>query len=204
MKILIATGNRHKFEELIQILPSRLADATPVEYLSLQDFENLELPPETGSSLDANAEQKAVFAARETNLPALADDTGLEVDALSGAPGVYTARYAGEHAGAEDNNRKLLAELEGIAPQKRSARFRTIACLATPHGSIQTFEGKLEGFIATSCRGENGFGYDPLFLVGNTQKTLAELTDKQKNAISHRAQAFNKLAENLVLLKNKK
>ncbi len=201
MKILIATGNPHKFKELVRILPARLTDGTPVEYVSLKDFTNLELPPETGSSLDANAEQKAVFAAHATGLTALSDDTGLEVDALNGAPGVYTARYAGESAGAEDNNRKLLAEMEGIPAEKRTARFRTVACLATPHGSVQTFEGVLEGFIAEGHRGTNGFGYDPLFLVGNTQKTLAELTEEQKNTLSHRAKAFTQLASHLSFIK---
>lgn len=204
MKILVATGNPHKFKELVHILPATLKNGTQVKYLSLADFDNLELPPETGSSLEANAEQKAVFAARATGLPALSDDTGLEVDALNGHPGVYTARYAGEHADADDNNRKLLAELDGTLLPERTARFHTIACLAMPHGSVQTFEGKLEGFIGFGYRGNNGFGYDPLFLVGNTKKTLAEMTEAEKNKISHRAQAFNKMAEHLMLLKERK
>lgn len=203
MKILIATGNPHKFKELTAILPDRLTNGAPVEYLSLADFDNLELPPETGSSLEANAEQKAVFASKATGFTALSDDTGLEVDALNGRPGVYTARYAGEHADADDNNRKLLAELDGTLLPQRTARFRTVACLATPHGGVQTFEGKLEGFISFEYRGENGFGYDPLFLVGNTQKTLAEMTEDQKNKISHRAQAFGKMAKHLALLKDR-
>lgn len=203
MKIVIATGNPHKFSELVHILPAKLKNGTTVEYLNLADFDNLELPPETGSTLEANAEQKAVFAARETGLPALSDDTGLEVDALNGNPGVYTARYAGEHAGTEDNNRKLLAELDGKLLPERTARFRTVACLAAPQGNIQTFEGKLEGFIGFGYRGTNGFGYDPLFLVGNTQKTLAELTEAEKNKISHRAKAFNQMAEYLMLLPEK-
>lgn len=204
MKILIATGNPHKFKELKAILPSQLHNGTRIEYLSLADFDNLELPPETGSSLEDNAELKAIFAAKATGLAALSDDTGLEVDALNGQPGVYTARYAGEHADAGDNNRKLLAELDGTLLPQRTARFRTVACLATPYGSVQTFEGKLEGFIGLDYRGENGFGYDPIFLVGNTQKTLAEMTEEQKNQISHRAQAFGKMAKHLTLLKDRK
>lgn len=204
MKILIATGNPHKFQELVHILPNQLKDGTKLEYLSLADFDGLELPPETGSSLEANAEQKAVFAAKTTGLTTLSDDTGLEVDALSGNPGVYTARYAGAHADADDNNRKLLAELEGTLLPQRTARFRTIACLATPQSGVQTFEGKLEGFIGFGYRGENGFGYDPLFLVDHTQKTLAELTEDQKNKVSHRAKAFNQMAEHLMLLKKRK
>ncbi len=204
MKILIATGNPHKFKELIAILPAQLNNGTPVQYLSLADFDDLQLPPETGNTLEANAEQKAAFAAKATGLPALSDDTGLEVDALNGQPGVYTARYAGEHADADDNNRKLLTALDGTLLPQRTARFRTVACLATPHGNVQTFEGKLEGFISFGYRGENGFGYDPLFLVGNTQKTLAEMTEEQKNRVSHRAQAFNKMAQHLALLKDGK
>ena len=125
----------------------------------------------------------------------------MEVDALNGNPGVYTARYAGEHAGADDNNRKLLAELDGKLLPERTARFRTVACLATPQGNIQTFEGKLEGFIGFGYRGTNGFGYDPLFLVGNAQKTLAELTETEKNKISHRGKALRALVSKLASLR---
>lgn len=204
MKILIATGNPHKLKELTDILPAKLKNGTPIEYVSLAAFNGLVLPPETGNTLEDNAEIKAVYAARESGLPAVADDTGLEVNFLHGAPGVHTARYAGEHADADDNNRKLLAELEGQLLPARSASFRTVACLATPQGCVQTFDGTLDGYIGFGYRGENGFGYDPLFLVENTKKTLAELTEKEKNKISHRAKAFKKLADRLVLLKNKK
>lgn len=204
MKILIATGNPHKLKELTDILPAKLKNGTPIEYVSLADFNGLVLPPETGNTLEDNAEIKAVYAARESGLPAVSDDTGLEVKFLRGAPGVHTARYAGEHADADDNNRKLLAALEGQLLSARAASFRTVACLATPQGRVQTFDGILDGYIGFGYRGENGFGYDPLFLVENTQKTLAEMTDKEKNKISHRAKAFKKLADHLVLLKAKK
>lgn len=204
MKILIATGNPHKFQELMGILPAKLKNGTPIEYVSLKDFKGLTLPPETGNTLEDNAELKAVYAARESGLPAVSDDTGLEVEFLHGAPGVHTARYAGEHADADDNNRKLLGALEGQLLPARAASFRTVACLATPQGSVQTFDGTLEGYIGFGYRGENGFGYDPIFLVGNSQKTLAELSEKEKNKISHRAKAFKKLADHLVLLKDKK
>ena len=204
MKILIATGNPHKFKELVHILPAKLKNGTPIEYVSLADFKGLTLPPETGNTLEDNAEIKAVYAARESGMPALSDDTGLEVKFLHGAPGVHTARYAGEHADADDNNRKLLSALEGQLLPARAASFRTVACLATPQGRVQLFDGTLEGFIGFGYKGENGFGYDPIFLVGNSQKTLAELTEREKNQISHRAKAFKKLADHLVLLKNKK
>ena len=204
MKILIATGNPHKFQELMGILPAKLKNGTPIEYLSLRDFDGLTLPPETGNTLEDNAEIKAVYAARESGLPAVSDDTGLEVKFLHGAPGVHTARYAGEHADADDNNRKLLGALEGQTLPARAASFRTVACLATPQGRVQMIDGTLDGYIGFGYRGENGFGYDPIFLVENTQKTLAELTEQEKNKISHRAKAFKKLADHLVLLKNKK
>ncbi len=204
MKILIATGNPHKFQELVHILPAKLKNGTPIEYVSLADLNGLTLPPETGNTLEDNAEIKAIYAARESGLPAVSDDTGLEVKFLNGAPGVYTARYAGEHADADDNNRKLLAALEGQLLPARAASFRTVACLATPQGSVQTFDGKLDGYIGFGYRGENGFGYDPIFLVGDTKKTLAEMTEREKNKISHRAKAFKKLADHLVLLKPQK
>lgn len=204
MKILIATGNPHKFKELVHILPAKLKNGTPIEYVSMADFKGLSLPPETGNTLEDNAEIKAIYAARESGLPAVSDDTGLEVKFLHGAPGVHTARYAGEHADADDNNRKLLAALEGQLLPARAASFRTVACLATPQGRVETFDGTLDGYIGFGYRGENGFGYDPIFLVGDTQKTLAEMTEKEKNKISHRAKAFEKLAAHLVTLKDKK
>lgn len=203
MKILIATGNPHKFQELMGILPPRLKDGTPIEYLSLRHFPGLTLPPETGTTLEENAELKAVYAARHSGLPAISDDTGLEVKFLHGAPGVHTARYAGEHADADDNNRKLLGALDGQLLPERAARFRTIACLATPQGNVQIFDGTLDGYIGFGYRGENGFGYDPIFLVGNGKKTLAEMTEPEKNKISHRAKAFNKLSGQLVRLKER-
>ncbi len=204
IKILIATGNPHKFRELMDILPRKLKNGTPIEYVSLADFKGVTLPPETGLTLEDNAEIKAVYAARECGLPAISDDTGLEVRFLNGAPGVYTARYAGEHADADDNNRKLLTVLDGQLLPARAASFRTVACLATPQGGVQLFDGKLDGYIGFGYRGENGFGYDPIFLVGQTKRTLAELTEKEKNKISHRAKAFEKLSKHLVLLKVKK
>lgn len=197
MKILIATENPNKLRELRQILPAKLKQGTPLEYVSLQDFKGLNLPAETGSTLEENAAQKALYAAKQTGLMAISDDTGLEVEALNGAPGVHTARYAGENADTDENNRKLLSALEGKLLPQRAARFRTVACLATPQGDVRTFEGVLEGFIGFGYRGNNGFGYDPIFMVEGGQKALAELTEAQKNKISHRGKAFKKLAAQL-------
>ncbi|WP_178338367.1 RdgB/HAM1 family non-canonical purine NTP pyrophosphatase [Candidatus Avelusimicrobium facis] len=200
MKILVATGNQHKFKEITEILPRRTKTGEDIEYLSLADIGGLKLPPENGATLEENAEVKAVYAAKESGLPAVSDDTGMEVEFLDGRPGVHTARYAGENADADDNNRKLLNELEGLFLGKRAARFRTVACLATPQGKVVHFEGSLDGFIGFGYRGENGFGYDPLFIVAGTNKTLAEMTDAEKNTVSHRGQAFKKLAEHLTVL----
>ena len=198
MKILIATGNPHKLKELLQILPAKSAQGTPLEYVSLADFDNLKLPPETGHTLEENAAAKALYAAKQTGLPAVSDDTGLEVDALNGAPGVHTARYAGEHTDDDENNRKLLGALENKLLSQRTARFRTVACLATPQGDVRTFEGILEGYIGFGYRGEHGFGYDPIFLVAeDNMQALAELSEEAKNKISHRAKAFSKLATQL-------
>ena len=194
MKILLATGNKHKFEEITSILPRQTKTGEKLEYVSLQDVGGISLPQETGLTLEENAQLKARHAASQTGLLCLSDDTGLEVDALQGGPGVYTARYAGEHADADDNNRKLLNELEGLFLGKRTARFRTVACIATPEGKISCHEGILNGFIGFGYRGENGFGYDPLFIVQGTNQTLAEMTAEQKNKISHRAKAFEKVA----------
>jgi len=197
MKILIATHNPHKLKELLHILPHKLKQGTAVEYVSLADVKGLTLPPETGRTLEENAATKALYAAKQTGMITISDDTGLEVDALNGQPGLHTARYAGDHADDDENNRKLLSELENKLLAERTARFRTVACLATAKGEVRTFEGVLEGFIGFGYRGTNGFGYDPIFMVDNGQTALAELSEAKKNKISHRALAFTKLAEHL-------
>lgn len=194
MKIVLATENPHKFSELQAILPATLPSGTPLEYISMRSF-LLTLPPETGTTLEANAKIKAQYVAQQTGLMALSDDTGLEVDFLHGAPGVYTARYGGEHGNAQANNKKLLEELKDVPFSKRTARFRTVACLARPDGTCEFFEGKVEGKIATEYHGQNGFGYDPIFIVEETGKTFAEMTAQEKNAVSHRGRAFKKLAD---------
>ena len=200
MKILLATGNKHKFEEITSILPRKTKTGEKLEYLNLDDIGGLKLPEETGLTLEENAQLKARYGAQMSGLLTISDDTGLEVDFLNGRPGVHTARYAGELADADDNNRKLLDELEGLFLGKRAAQFRTVACIATPDGKVTCQDGILEGFIGFGYRGENGFGYDPLFIVKGTGQTLAEMSAKQKNKISHRAKAFEKVAKYLVTL----
>ncbi|HET9077364.1 MAG TPA: RdgB/HAM1 family non-canonical purine NTP pyrophosphatase [Acidimicrobiales bacterium] len=149
---------------------------------------------ETGDTLVENARLKALALARATGEPAIADDTGLEVDALGGAPGVRSARYAGENAGYADNVAKLLAELDGVAPP-RTARFRTVALAAWPDGRELTAEGFVAGTIATEARGSSGFGYDPLFVPDEGDgRTFAEMSPEDKHRLSHRGRAFRALA----------
>ena len=195
MKILVATGNKHKFQEITNILPRQTKKGENIDYVGLQDIGGLAMPEENGKTLQENAELKAIFAAKESGLWTIADDTGLEVEFLNGRPGVHTARYAGKEADTQANNQKLLMELEGLFLGKRSARFRTIATLATPQGQIHSFEGILNGFIGFDYRGTNGFGYDPLFIVEGSTYTLAQLSEEEKNKISHRYRALMKLKE---------
>ncbi len=194
MQIVLASENPHKLQEIQTMLPASSAGGTSFTYAGMRSF-LLTLPPETGTTLAENAQLKARYVARKTGLWAISDDTGLEVDFLRGAPGVYTARYGGEHGNAELNNQKLLRELQSVPMEKRTARFRTVACLALPDGTTHLFEGIVEGKIDTTYRGQNGFGYDPIFIVSETGKTFAEMTADEKNAISHRARAFKKLAQ---------
>ncbi|MBP5404022.1 MAG: RdgB/HAM1 family non-canonical purine NTP pyrophosphatase [Elusimicrobiaceae bacterium] len=197
MQVLIATGNKHKLSELSRLLPAFLPSGEKVEYKSLADF-NISLPEETGSTLEENAQLKAVYAAKQSGLMTLSDDTGLEVDFLHGAPGVHTARYAGDTCDHQANNQKLLHALQGVPVPKRTARFRTVACLAWPDGKTHLFEGICTGHIATGYHGQNGFGYDPIFVVDELHKCFAQLTTDEKNAVSHRGRAFLQVKEFLV------
>lgn len=197
MQILIATGNQHKLSELSRLLPASLPSGERITYKGLADF-NLTLPEETGSTLAQNAQQKALYAAQQSGLLALSDDTGLEVDVLQGAPGVHTARYAGNACDSHANNEKLLRALAGVPIPQRSARFSTVACLAWPNGKTLLFEGICPGHIATNYHGTNGFGYDPLFMVDELGKCFAELTADEKNAVSHRGRAFSKVRDFLL------
>lgn len=192
MNILLATGNKHKLSELRLLLPAVLPSGEKITYVGLSDL-NITLPEETGSTLAENARLKAQSAAQASGLLSLSDDTGLEVDFLQGAPGVHTARYAGEACDATANNQKLLKALLKVPMSQRTARFRTVACLAWPDGRVQLFEGICPGHIACEYHGTNGFGYDPIFFVDEKNKCFAELSTDEKNAVSHRGRAFLKV-----------
>jgi XTP/dITP diphosphohydrolase len=185
MRIVLATRNQHKKQELVALLQD-----LPIAIMTLDDFPDAPDVIEDGETCEANARKKAVEIARYTGLPAVADDTGLEVDALDGRPGAFAARYAGEHATYEDNCRKLLQELQGIPPQRRNARFVTVAAIALPTGETQLARGVLKGSIAEEAAGSHGFGYDPVFFLPGRRQTLAQLSPIEKNRISHRALAF--------------
>ena len=197
MQLLLATGNTHKISELRRVLPVSLPNGETITYKSLHDFQ-LTLPPETGTTLTQNAQLKATYAARQSGLIALSDDTGLEVDFLHGAPGVHTARYAGDACDATANNQKLLHALENVPYQKRTAQFVTIACIAWPDGRVKLFEGICRGHIAQEYHGTHGFGYDPIFFVDEAGKCFAQLTQDEKNAVSHRGRAFQKVSDFLL------
>ncbi|MDA0578379.1 MAG: RdgB/HAM1 family non-canonical purine NTP pyrophosphatase [Verrucomicrobia bacterium] len=187
MKLLVATHNPHKLEEILTIF------ARPgLSLLSMRDIPDLPEVIEDGDTLAANACKKAIALSRATGLWALADDTGLEVAALNGEPGVYSARYAGEHVSYAANNEKLLANLVGQA--NRRACFRSVIALTDPAGNCHTVEGRCEGFIAESIQGGNGFGYDPVFIPEGGAKTFAELTPAEKNRVSHRGKALRAAA----------
>lgn len=188
MKILLATQNRGKVKELQDLLSGE-----DIEVLSLGDLDHWEEVEETGLSFAENAAVKARIAAQRTGLVSLADDSGLEVDALQGAPGVYSARYAGEPKDDEKNNDKLLKELEGVPEELRTGRFRCALVVASPSGEEFLTEGIVEGRILTERRGKEGFGYDPLFYLPDFCRTMAQLNLSQKNKISHRAQAFRQV-----------
>lgn len=190
--VVLATRNHDKIQEIRALLA-----ALPITFLSLADFPDLPEVVEDGTSCQENAVKKAKETAAGTGHWALADDTGLEVAALDRRPGVYAARYAGEHATYVDNCKKLLEELRHIPPGQRDARFLTVMALAGPEGQMETVEGVLQGQIAEQFYGSLGFGYDPVFYVPNADKTLAEMTLNEKNEISHRGQAL-RLAKNLL------
>ena len=188
VELLLCTGNPGKLKEITEMLPGSY------RFLLLKDAGLPDELPETGVTLEANALQKARFAFDRTGLHCVADDTGLEVDALGGAPGVLSARYAGEAKDPVANMNKLMQQMEGM--EDRSAGFRTVIALVGPDGE-RTFEGEVRGTIATSPRGSGGFGYDPIFIPHMSDLTFAELDPKRKNAISHRGMAVWKLVRYL-------
>ncbi len=184
MKLVFATNNAHKLDEIRKIVGEN------IEILSLNDINRHADIPETGNTLDANAFIKAKYVKDNFRLDCFADDTGLEVETLNGAPGVYSARYAGEDCNPQNNMRKLLEEMKDAT--NRKAAFRTVIALILGDKTYY-FEGKVEGRIIEEKRGEHGFGYDPIFIPDGYDKTYAELGDEIKNTISHRALATQKL-----------
>ena len=194
-KVLIATNNKHKVEEIETAL-----NFERWEFLTLADCKPYPEPVEDADTFEGNALIKARAAHEATGLAALADDSGLAVDALDGAPGVFSARYCGVHGDDDANNAKVLAELEGVPDDKRTARFVCALAFVDEDGSETTAFGTIEGRIAHDLSGEGGFGYDPMFLPDEFggAKTLAEVTQEEKNAISHRGNALRALKEKLM------
>ncbi len=201
-RLLVATRSRHKLAELRDLL--RLERA---ELVDLDDLGIVDEVEETGTTFAANAALKARWYARRSGLPTLADDSGLEVDALAGGPGVRTRRYAGERATDEENNLKLLAALDGLPPARRGARYRCVLALAVPRRAgprgglpVRLARGTFEGRIGTAPRGANGFGYDPIFEPATEPPggaTVAEWPAERKQAVSHRARAARRIAPHL-------
>ena len=194
MEIVFATGNQHKVVEAQKALGDSFALIMPKELGLTEDI------PEDGDTLEKNAIQKAEYLWNKFGKNCFADDTGLEVDALGGATGVYTARYAGPDKGSDANMEKLLAELSAVEAREgnisRTARFRTVVALIM-NGELKTFEGVMEGEIARARSGSEGFGYDPVFIPQGYNCTIAEISLDEKNAISHRGKAMRSLAEYL-------
>lgn len=187
-RLVLGTGNAGKVEELRALLadlPYRLQPGA--------DLDDVPDVKEDAETLAGNARKKALAFHKHTGLPALADDTGLEVDALNGRPGVHTARFAGPDATPEDNKRHLLDVLEGV--EDRRARFRTVVALVEEDGTVYTFEGTCTGTITTEPHGDGGFGYDPLFRPDGSDQTFAEMSPEAKNEISHRRKALDALRE---------
>jgi XTP/dITP diphosphohydrolase len=195
MELIIATGNKKKIEEI-----KRITEDLDVKVLTLNDFPGSPEVEEDGKSFEENAVKKATAVADYAGIAALADDSGIEVDALNGAPGILSARYAGEGADDRRNVLKLLKDLQGV--EERGARFVCCLALAFPDGRVKTFFGYAGGAIGTEPRGENGFGYDPLFYPKGHDRTFAEMTDEEKDSLSHRGNALKQLRKFLEQKKN--
>lgn len=195
-RFVLASHNVKKSAELRAIL-------TPLGFslLSLADFPGALEPEETGRTFEENAVIKATAAARFTGLPAIADDSGLAVDALNGEPGVRSARFSGEHATDAENNALLLEKVAGLPPDERTARFVSAVAVYFPGGETRTYRGETCGRILSEARGEGGFGYDPLFLSDDLGVTFAEAGAEEKNRVSHRGRALAKLVADLRILK---
>jgi XTP/dITP diphosphohydrolase len=198
MVLVLATNNEDKIREIKHLL-----DDLPVTVMTRDDF--LEFPDveETGATLEENARLKASAIAKFCDLPTLADDSGLEVDALNGAPGIYSSRYAGEEATYADNNRKLLQQLQDLPYEKRTARFRCIITIDWADGTTDTIEGIAEGYITEDIVGYEGFGYDPVFFYLPAGKRFSEMTLEEKNLVSHRGKALQKARDLIINRLNK-
>jgi len=191
--VILSSGNKHKIKEIKNILKDMPFDVVSKDDIGFKDFDVVE----NGDTLEENALKKAVELSRQIKGIIIADDTGLFVDALEGEPGVYSARYAGEQVSYIDNNNLLLRNLKGIPLDERIAYFKTVVAVVLENGENFVAEGICRGKIALEPRGENGFGYDPLFIVEGTDKTFSEMTDEEKNKISHRANALQSLKKKL-------
>lgn len=190
--LFVATRNKGKIIEINALLTGLIDKIS-----SAVDFAELPETVEDGSTFEENALKKAREASLFSGLPALADDSGLVVDALNGRPGVFSARFAGEGAGDAANNARLIEECATIPEEQRQAAFICVLAFVTPEGAEQLFSGRVAGRIISEPRGEGGFGYDPLFLIEGLERSMAELTLAEKNSLSHRAQAFRKFREYL-------
>jgi len=192
--LVIATHNKNKLKEFKEILKD-----LNIEIKSLDDFGPIPEVIEDGETFDDNAYKKALQTAKVLGLPAIADDSGLVVDALNGDPGVYSARYAGENASDEDNLQKLLQNLQGV--ENRKAHFQCVLSIAVPSGPALTYEGRCEGIIIDEKRGSSGFGYDPVFFFEEFGKTFAELSMEEKNKVSHRGKALEDVKSEITAIK---
>lgn len=198
-KIILATQNKGKIKEFTAMLAKNSLD---VQVISLLDIPDAPEIVEDGSTFEENAYIKAKAVCLQTNLITLADDSGLEVDFLGGAPGIHSARFAGEPRDDQKNNEKLLSLMQGVPYEKRTARFRCAICIVTPAGDCFKTHGTCEGIIINEPKGENGFGFDPIFYLPQYEKTLAQLEPEIKNEVSHRAEAFRKAAKILADILN--
>ena len=192
--LVVATRNKNKLREFREIL-----QGLDIEIRSLDDFGPTPEAVEDGDSFDENAYKKALHTARVLGLPAISDDSGLVVDALNGEPGVYSARYAGANATDDENCQKLLKALKGV--KNRRAHFHCVISIAVPSGPALTYEGSCDGIIIDEKRGDNGFGYDPLFYFEELGKTFAELSLAEKNAVSHRGKALAEVKAEAAMIK---